>query len=48
MIIFSCEKGCENMNYVKYHMKKSVKVKLQGQKRWPLPPLDIYSLCKLK
>ena len=22
MIIFSCEKGCENMNYVKYHVKK--------------------------
>ena len=22
MIIFSCEKGCENMNYVKYHVKE--------------------------
>ena len=55
MIIFSCEKGCENMNYVKYHVnekdarrnnakyhvKKSVKLKLQGQKcmAFNLPPL---------
>ena len=50
MIIFSCEKGCENMNYVKYHVKekdakyhvkKSVKLNLQGQKcmAFNLPPL---------